>query len=156
MCRWFLAGIVALSALLAGCNSVDRPVVSKTQRILGQWNCTGSQGTMKLLLEKGGDGRVSIRGETAETGAQRTFDYDLDVRYTIESDKLAITPAGGHIKELTLNGEPVDLAALGGREALERKMVFPHIYAEPLTITSLDDHELALKSDYGSQTICKR
>jgi len=153
--------LAAAPLLLAGCDKVDLPFLPKSdaQLILGAWSCASDQGRglsgLTLTFDKAGKALVNMKGETKEDILALGVDVDVNLDYTLTGKTLTMKPTGGKINKLTVNGQPIDLAAMGGADAVQKKMV-EDMKMDDSTVEALDAQQLVLKTKDGGKVSCKR
>lgn len=167
MRRMVLLALVPV--LLAGCDKVDLPFLAKsdTQLIQGAWACTSDEGhgLAGLTLNFGKDGKalLNMKGETKGAGGSDDInslfaigvDVDVNLDYALTGKTLAMKATGGKVNKITLNGEAVDLAKMGGADAVQKKMV-EDMKMDDSTVEALDAQQLVLKTKDGAKVSCKR
>ena len=156
-----LLALAATPLLLAGCDKADLPFLPKSdaQLVRGVWICTSEQnrGLSGLTLDFGKDGKATMgmKGEASQGIMSMGVDVDINLDYTLAAKTLAMKTTGGKVNKLTVNGEAIDVAAMGGADSVGKKMA-EDLKMGDSSIEALDAKQLVLKPKDGGTLTCKR
>jgi hypothetical protein len=156
-----LLALAATPIVLAGCDKVDLPFLPKSdaQLIQGAWACTSDQnrGLSGLTLDfaKNGKAKMVMKGEANQGIMSMGVDVDINLDYTLAARTLSMKSTGGKVNKLTVNGEAIDVAAMGGADSIGKKMAEDMKLGDS-AIDALDAKQLVLKPKDGGTLTCKR